>query len=63
MAFLYQACNLYNCADDKRLAFHIFDFDKIIKVLQDESKKHFDWVCFNCMQAKPNKFQVIGVGK
>ena len=22
-----------------------------------------DWFCFNCMQAKPNKFQAIGVGK
>ena len=22
-----------------------------------------DWFCFNCMQADPNKFQAIGVGK
>ena len=22
-----------------------------------------DWFCFNCMQANPNQFQAIGVGK
>ena len=55
--------DLYNYADDNTLSFHSPNFDEIIKVLQEEGKMLIDWFCFNCMQANPNKFQAIGVGK
>ena len=56
-------CDLYNYADDNTLSFHSPNFDEIIKVLQEEGKMLIDWFCLNCMQANPNKFQAIGVGK
>ena len=56
-------CDLYNYADDNTLSFHSPNFDEIIKVLQEEGKMLIDWFCFNCMQANPNRFQAIGVGK
>ena len=34
-----------------------------INVLESESKILIDWFSFNCMQANPNKFQAIAVGK
>ena len=44
-------------------SFHSPDFDEILRVLQSEGKFFIDWFCFNCMQANPNKFQAIAVGK
>ena len=56
-------CDLYNYADDNTLSFHSPDFDEILRVLQSEGKILIDCFCFNCMQANPNKFQAIAVGK
>ena len=53
---LFEKCDLYNFADDNTLSFHSPDFDKIINVLEDESKTFIGWFRFNCMQANPNKF-------
>ena len=61
--YFIKNCDLYNYADDNTLSFHSPDFDKILKVLQSEGKILIDWFCFNCMQANPNKFQAIAVGK
>ena len=60
--YFIKNCDLYNYADDNT-SFHSPNFDEIIKVLQEEGKMLIDWLCFNCMQANPNKFQAIGVGK
>ena len=45
------------------LSFHFPDFDEILRVLQSVGKILIDWFCFNCVQANPNKFQAITVGK
>ena len=37
--------------------------DEILRVLQSEGKILINWFCFNCIQANPNKFQAIAVGK
>ena len=55
--------NLYNYADDNMLSFHSPDFEKVISVLQEESDILIKWFSFNCMQANPEKFQAIAVGK
>ena len=55
--------NLYNYADDNMLSFHSPDFEKVISVLQEESAILIKWFSFNCMQANPEKFQAIAVGK
>ena len=61
--YFIKNCDLYNYADDNTLSFHYPNFYEIIKVLQEEGKMVIDRFCFNCMQATPNKFQAIGVGK
>ena len=65
MTFIYfiKKCNLYNYADNNTMSFHSPDFEELIKVLQCEGKILIDWFGFNCMQANPNKFQAIAVGK
>ena len=55
--------NLYNYADDNTLSFHSPDYEKDISVLQEESDILIKWFSFNCMQANPEKFQAIAVGK
>ena len=54
---------LYNYADDNTLSFHSPDFNHLIKVLQRESDVLLDWFKINGMQANPDKFQAIAVGK
>lgn len=61
--YFIKKCDLYNYADDNTLSFHSPNFNKIISVLESESKILIDWFSFNCMQANPNKFQAIAVGK
>jgi hypothetical protein len=55
--------NLYNYADDNTLSFHSPDYEKVISVLQEESDILIKWFSFNCLQANPEKCQVIAVGK
>ena len=54
---------LYNYADDNTLSFHSPDYEKVISVLQEESDILIKWFSFNCMQANPEKFQAISIGK
>ena len=61
--YFIKTCDLYNYDDDNTLSFHCPDFDEILRVLQSEGKILIDWFCSNCMQANPNKFQAIAVGK
>jgi hypothetical protein len=55
--------NLYNYADDNTLSFHSPNYNELISVLEEESKSLIDWFSFNCMQANPDKFQAIAVGR
>ena len=54
---------LYNYADDNTLSYCTSNFDELVNVLQEESNILIDWFTFNCMQANPDKFQAIAVGK
>ena len=54
---------LYNYADDNTISFSSPDFNRLIQVLQKESSTLINWFRINCIQANPEKFQAIGVGK
>jgi hypothetical protein len=55
--------SLYNYADDNTLSFCSPDFDLLISTLESESKIVIEWFRVNKMQANPDKFQVLAVGK
>ena len=61
--YFIKHCDLYNYADDNTLSFHSPNFDDVVNVLQQESNILINWFHFNCMQANPEKFQAIAVGK
>ena len=63
--FLYfiNSFDLYNYANDHTFSFHSPDFAENLKVLPSEGKILIYLFCFNCMQANPNEFQAIAVGK
>ena len=54
---------LYNYADDNTLSMSCPDFNLLIDSLVDDSKSLIEWFDFNCMQANPEKFQALAVGK
>ena len=54
---------LYNYADDNTLSYADQDYNTLINVLEKESSILIEWFNFNCMQANPDKFQAIAVGK
>lgn len=60
--FIKQSC-LYNYADDNTLSFKSHNFEELINVLQSESNVLIDWFHINKMQANPEKFQAIALGK
>ena len=55
--------SLYNYADDNTLSFCSPDIDLLISTLESESKILIEWFRVNKMQANPDKFQVLAVGK
>ena len=55
--------SLYNYADDNTLSFSSPDYDILISTLEAESQVLIDWFKDNKMQANPDKFQVLAVGK
>ena len=54
--------SLYNYTDDNTLSFCSPDFDKLISTLEVVNQL-IEWFKFNKMQANPDKFQVLAVGK
>ena len=56
-------CTLYNYADDNTLSYIHHDFDTLVNVLERESGLLIDWFKVNRMQANPEKFQALAVGK
>ena len=65
ISYVIHKSDLYNYADDNTLSFHSPDYEKDIhvSVLQVESDILIKWCSFNCMQANPEIFQAIAVGK
>ena len=61
--YFIQKGTLYNYADDNTLSIYSPNFDNLLHFLQNASKTLIEWFRFNCMQANPDKFQVIAVGK
>jgi retron-type reverse transcriptase len=55
--------SLYNYADDNTLSFCSPEFDLLISTLKSESKILIEWFRVNKMQANPDTFQVLAVGK
>ena len=62
-SFFLEHGKLYNYADDNTIYFISPDFNKLIAILQSESLILMDWFQENHMQANPDKFQAIAVGK
>ena len=54
---------LYNYADDNTLSFSCPDFGNLMKCLVEDSKTLIDWFDINWMQANPEKFQALAIGK
>ena len=54
---------LYNYADDNTLFFSTPNFNELSCVLESENLTLMNWFHINCMQANPDKFQAIAVGK
>jgi hypothetical protein len=55
--------SLYNYADDNTLSYSDRDINRLTNVLEEESKVLITWFNDNQMQANPDKFQTIAVGK
>ena len=65
MMFFYfvKKGTLYNYADDNTLSYDHPDFNVLTSVLESESNVLINWFKVNKMQANPDKFQVLAVGK
>ena len=50
-------------ADDNTMSFSCPDFGNLMKCLVEDSKILIDWFDINCMQANPEKFQALAIGK
>ena len=61
--YFIEQSTLYNYADDNTLSFNHTNIDTLKSVLETESNVLIDWFNFNQMQANPDKFQAISVGK
>ena len=62
MFYFIEYGTLYNYADDNTLSYVNDNYEKLTDILEKESSVLIDWFKFNCMQANPDKFQVIAVG-
>ena len=54
---------MYNYADDNTLSYSNTDIDKLVHVLENDSRILIKWFSDNQMQANPDKFQAIALGK
>jgi hypothetical protein len=53
----------YNYADDNTLSFCNPDFDALLSTLETDSNQLIEWLRINKMQAIPDKFQSLAVGR
>lgn len=56
-------CDLYNYADDNTLSKSDNTLETVIESLEEDSRSLMSWFAFNKMQANPDKFQAIAIGK
>ena len=64
MIFLFvNKDTLYNYANDNTLSYGHPDLNVLTSDLESESNVLINWLKVNKMQAKPDKFQVLAVGK
>ena len=61
--FFMHKCELYNYADDNTLSKSDKSLEKVIASLEEDSKALINWFSVNKMQANPEKFQAISLGK
>ena len=61
--FFVHKCDLYNYADDNTLSKSDNSLEKVIASLEEDSKALLYWFSVNKMQANPEKFQAISLGK
>ena len=54
---------IYNYADDNTLSYADHDLKNVISKLESGSQKMLDWFANNLMQANPDKFQALAIGK
>ena len=54
---------IYNYADDNTLFYADYDLNNVISKLESDSQKMLDWFANNLMQANPDKFQALAIGK
>ena len=55
--------NLYNYADDNTLSYSSTSHENLVKVLENDSLSLIKWFHENKMQANPEKFQAMSLGK
>lgn len=61
--FFVKHCSLYNYADDNTLSKSDKSIETVIKCLEEDSKSLINWFSDNKMQANPDKFQALAIGK
>ena len=54
---------IYNYADDNTLSYADHDLKNVISKLESDSQKMLDWFANNLMQANPDTFQALAIGK
>ena len=63
--FFVKQCTLYTCsyADDSTLSYSSPELSQTKAVVEAESENIIQWFAFNNMQANPEKFQAIVLGR
>jgi len=56
-------CDLYNYADDNTLSYSDSNVENLVQNLESDSQSLIQWFSDNHMQANPDKFQAIALGK
>ena len=54
---------IYNYADDNTLSYADHNLNNVISKLESDTQKMLDWFANNLMQANPDKFQALVIGK
>jgi hypothetical protein len=62
-SFTLDFSTIYNYADDNTLSYADYDLNNVISKLESDSQKMLDWFANNLMQANPDKFQALAIGK
>ena len=61
--FSVKNCSMYNYADDNTLSKSDTTLEKVISALEEDSNSLIKWFSANKMQANPETFQAISIGR